>query len=78
MGYSLEKFNKVREILETEKIKYTYNIEDHSGDAMGFGRIRSNTGSFGSNSNFEKMYSISVKKVDFEKADFFIANSTRG
>ncbi|MGI6332567.1 MAG: hypothetical protein ACOX1Y_12655 [Zhaonellaceae bacterium] len=66
IGYSLEELSKVRAILEQEGIKYSYKVVDHSG----WGRGR--TGSFGLNMDYQKQYTVSVKKSDFEKAKHLV------
>lgn len=74
IGYPLDKFNKIRELLEMEKIQYTYKIINHSGEWIVNGTIRSHIGSRNINSKYERLYSISVKKVDYEKAKYLINN----
>lgn len=72
VGYPLDKFNKIRDLLEMENIKYTYKIINHSGEWIINGTIRSQIGSRDINSQYEKLYSISVKKDDYEKANYLI------
>lgn len=66
LGYSLAEIAKIREALAKEGIKYTYKVTDHSG----WGRGR--TGSFGLNAEYQKLYTISVRKSDFEKAKYLV------
>ncbi|SHJ65331.1 hypothetical protein [Parasporobacterium paucivorans] len=72
LGYSLDDFNKVREIFETECIEYTYKIINHSTELAGHGTIRSGVGSRSINAKYENLYSICVKKKDFENAKYLI------
>ena len=74
IGYSMEELAKVREILKREGIKYTYKVNDSSGQWLGNGTSRGNFGSFGRNKNYEKQYVVSVKKKDAENAKYFIHN----
>jgi hypothetical protein len=60
--YSLDEFSKVKRILESKGIKYTYKAIDRSSQWLGQGTIRGNFGSVGMNSNYEKQYVVSVKK----------------
>ncbi|MEH7107487.1 hypothetical protein [Bacillus sp. JJ1764] len=72
IGFSMEDFSKVREILKSKGIKYTYKIIDHSAKWMSGGTSRGNYGSIGMNSKFEKQYVISVKKKDSENARYWV------
>jgi len=72
IGYSMEKLSKVRAILNSEGIKFTYKIIDPSAQWIGHGTKRGNYGSFGMNRNYEKQYVVSVKKKDAENAKYFV------
>lgn len=66
IGYSLAEVAKIREALAQEGIKYTYKVVDHSG----WGRAR--RGSFGIKPEYQKQYTLSVQKIDFEKAMYLV------
>ncbi|MFJ7662521.1 hypothetical protein ACIQXW_08980 [Lysinibacillus sp. NPDC097162] len=72
IGYSMEELSKVRAILNSEGIKYTYKVVDPSTQWIGHGTRRGNYGSFGMNSNYDKQYIVSVKKKDAERAKYFV------
>lgn len=72
IGYLIEELSKVREILDNEGIKYTYEVINHSGQSTGKGSTRGNWGSFGMNMDYEKQYVVSVKKKDYEKAKYLV------
>lgn len=74
IGYSMEELSKVRGILESKGIKYTYKVINHSGQWLGQGTTRGNFGSIGMNSNYEKQFVVSVKKKDSKNAKYW-ANS---
>ena len=60
------------DILNQENIKYTIKVTDPSGQWVGPGTVRGNFGSFGMNSNYEKQYSVFVKKKDAEHAQYLV------
>ncbi len=72
IGFSMEDLAKVRDILNQENIKYTIKGMDPSGQWVGPGTVRGNFGSFGMNSNYEKQYSVFVKKKDAEHAKYLV------
>lgn len=72
MGYSLKDFSKAKEILKNNNITYSYKIEDPSQELMGRGTERAIFGSFGTNAKYEKLYYLSVKKADSERATYLI------
>lgn len=72
IGYSIEEFSKVRGVLKSKGIKYTYKVIDHSTQWRGSGTTRGNFGSIGMNKNYEKQYVVSVKKKDAENAKYYI------
>jgi hypothetical protein len=72
IGYSMEEFSKVREVLNGKGIKYNYKVIDLSAKWLGQGTTRGNFGSIGMNKNYEKQYVVSVKKKDAENAKYFI------
>ncbi|MDP4085534.1 MAG: hypothetical protein Q8934_13100 [Bacillota bacterium] len=72
IGYSINEFSKVRGILESKGIKYTYKVINQSEQWLGQGTLRGNFGSIGMNKSYEKQYVISVKKKDSENAIFWV------
>lgn len=68
----MEDFSKVRGILKSKNIKYTYKVTDCSGQGFGLGGTRGNFGSLGMNSKFEKQYAVSVKKKDSDSAKYWV------
>lgn len=68
MGYSLQKFNEVCEILNTNRIRYKYRIVDNNGSYLfGLGG-RGRRGTFGENLNYSNLYYIYVHKSDYDNA----------
>jgi hypothetical protein len=72
IGYSMEELSRVRGILKSKGIKYTYKVINQSGQWMGQGTIRGNFGSAGMNSNYENQYVVFVKRKDSEIAKYWI------
>ena len=63
MGYSLQKFNEVRNILIENKIKYKYKVVNNMSNSR-----QSITGSFGESMNYTNIYYIYVHKKDYDDA----------
>jgi len=61
LGYSLQKFNEVRETLSANKIEYKYRIVNQNSR-------RKRTGIFGENQHYSSTYYIYVHKKDYEYA----------
>lgn len=74
LGNSLELFNKVRNLLEDNKIKYKYDIKNHQTALMspGRGTARTVVGSFGKLSEYDSLYEIKVNEKLFDKANYLI------
>jgi hypothetical protein len=72
IGFSTEELSKVREILESKGIEYTYKVINHSGQWMGRGTMRQTVGSVGINGNYENQYVVSVRKKDAETAKYWV------
>lgn len=72
IGYSMEELAKVRQALVNEGIKYSYKVIDHSGEWLGRGTTRGNFGSMGMNMNYAKQYTVSVKRKDYEQANYVV------
>lgn len=63
MGYSLQKFNEVREILAANRIKSKYRVVYNKSSSR-----RGRTGTFGENMEYSNLYYIYVHKKDYENA----------
>ena len=72
IGYSIGDLAKVRQTLANEGIKYSYKVLDQSGQWMGRGTVRGNSGSMGMNMDYSKQYTLSVKRKDFEQASYLV------
>lgn len=68
IGYSLVDLAKVRGILKQEGIKYSYNVNSQ----LDRGGSRGHHGSLGINMNYERLYIVSVKRKDYEKAKYLV------
>lgn len=67
VGYSLNKFNEVRDILDLNKIKYKYRVVNRNS-AYIFGTRRERTGTFGENMDYLNTYYVYVNKRDYDNA----------
>lgn len=65
MGYSLNKFNEVREILTANKIKYAHKLVNNN---KSFSSTRARMGSFGEKQEYSITYYVYVHKEDYDKA----------
>ncbi|MEI3604352.1 hypothetical protein SPD48_01490 [Pseudogracilibacillus sp. SE30717A] len=72
IGYSMDELSKVREVLKSKGIKYTYKVIDQSAQWRANGTTRGNFGSIGITKNYENQYVVYVKKKDAENAKYFI------
>lgn len=63
VGYFLQKFNEVRQILIANKIKYKHRLVNNNNTSR-----RSRTGTFGENMEYSITYYIYVHKNDYENA----------
>ncbi|MDF2544387.1 MAG: hypothetical protein K0S47_4105 [Herbinix sp.] len=68
MGYSLNDLAKVRDVLQCNKIPYSYKVMNLGGRGL----ARGHHGSFGLNMDYERQYIVSVKKRDYEKASYLV------
>ncbi|GAA0180914.1 hypothetical protein SH2C18_35260 [Clostridium sediminicola] len=73
MGYSLKKFNEVREILAANKIKYNCKVVNNNRGTKG--SIRSIIGNFGENMDYAYTYYIYVHKEDYDNACVVLQNN---
>jgi len=72
LANTVKDFDKVRSILDDEKIPYTYKVFSHSSQFSSRGSKRGNFGNFGMREDYEKQYYIYVKKCDYKKAKYAI------
>jgi hypothetical protein len=72
IGYSMDEFSKVRGILKSKGIKYTYKVIGRATQWRGNGSTRGNFGSIGVNKNYEQQYVVFVKKKDAENVKYLI------
>jgi hypothetical protein len=68
IGYSMADLAKVRSILKQEGIKYSYDVQS----MLDRGGPRGHHGSMGINMDYEKQYTVSVKRKDYEKASYLV------
>ncbi|MFL0268072.1 hypothetical protein [Candidatus Clostridium radicumherbarum] len=73
VGYSLQKFNEIRQILSANKIKYKYRLVNNSNDYL-FSSRGARTGTFGENMNYSITYYVYVHKKDYENACAILKN----
>ena len=66
-GYSIQRFNEARDVLEAAKIKHDYRIVNHEG-SQSASTSRSRTGSGHIKSEYANLYTIYVHEKDFEEA----------
>ena len=71
-GTNMQKFNQIRDILETNSIPYKYKTKDRMSEFNGRGTNRSNFGSFGNSVAQTCQYEILVYKKDAEKVKYLL------
>ena len=71
-GTDIQKFNKIRDILEVNSIPYKYKTKNHLSELTGRGTHRSTMGSFGNSASQMYQYEILVYKKDAEKAGYLL------
>ncbi|NLJ78662.1 MAG: hypothetical protein GX329_04805 [Tissierellia bacterium] len=69
VGNSLQKFNETRNILVSNRIKYSYRVVDTTGSES-----RGRTGHFGMNMDYLKTYYIYVHRKDYDKASALLGS----
>lgn len=72
LGYSLEKYNKVVDILINNDIKYNTDVKNQDSGAIGRGSTRGSMPMSDLNMQYSRMYSVMVKKKDYDKALYLI------
>ena len=72
IGTDLKRFNEIRDILDSQNIKYKYKVKDQLGEWTGSGTIRGRVGSAGNPAEQAKQYEILVDRKKLEQARFAI------
>ena len=72
IGTDLKRFNEIRDILDSQNIKYKYKVKDQLGEWTGSGTIRGRVGSAGNPAEQAKQYEILVVRKNLEQARFAI------
>ena len=72
IGTDLKRFNEIRDILDSQNIKYKYKVKDQLGEWTGSGTIRGRVGSAGNPAEQAKQYEIRVDRKNLEQARFAI------
>ena len=72
IGTDLKRFNEIRDILDSQNIKYKYKVTDQLGEWTGSGTIRGRVGSAGNPAEQAKQYEILVDRKNLEQARFAI------
>ena len=62
IGTDLKRFNEIRDILDSQNIKYKYKVKDQLGEWTGSGTIRGRVGSAGNPAEQAKQYEILVDR----------------
>ncbi|MGL6174432.1 MAG: hypothetical protein ACRC1P_07460 [Cellulosilyticaceae bacterium] len=71
VGTSMQRFGEIRDILETNKIKYTYKVVNRNNSQI-CGAKRGYTGTIGEKAQLAYTYYIYVLKKDYEHARYLI------
>ena len=74
VGNSLQEFNKVRDNLSSNGIKYEYKVVDTTSSSYFGSSNRARTGSFGINMDVVKTYYIYVHKNNYNNAIALLRN----
>ena len=72
IGTDLKRFNEIRDILDSQNIKYKYKVKDQLGEWTGSGTIRGRVGSAGNPAEQAKQYEILGDRKNLEQARFAI------
>lgn len=72
IGTSMEKFNQIRDALNSKSIPYKYKVKNRLGQCNGRGTTRSRMGSFGISQEQIYQYEVYVYKKDFELAKYLV------
>jgi hypothetical protein len=74
VGFSLERFNEVRQALSVSRIGYEYRLVNHNS-AHVLGSRRARTGTFGEKEEYSVAYYVYVHRKDYENACRVLAAS---
>ena len=72
IGTDLKRFNEIRDILDSQNIKYKYKVKDQLGEWVGSGTFRGRVGSAGNPAEQAKQYEILVDRKNLEQARFVL------
>ena len=72
IGTDLKRFNEIRDILDSQNIRYKYKVKDQLGEWTGSGTLRGRVGSAGTPAEHAKQYEILVDRKNLERARFAI------
>ena len=72
IGFEMDRFNQIRDSLDSNSIPYKYKVRNHLGQFSGRGTIRGSKGSFGNPTEQMYQYEVFVYRKDLEKAKFVI------
>lgn len=72
LGNSLQEFNRIRNLLDVQKIRYKYTVIDHSNEWVGHNTVRGMGGRGLPGEENRIQYEILVKRKDHEKASYLI------
>lgn len=72
-GYSVERFNRIRDLMEQNGIRYQWDVDDRQTHFLGAGRtLRGSLGSAGLDMSAQREYVIKVPGAEAERAEFLI------
>ena len=72
IGTDLKRFNEIRDILDSQNIRYKYKVKDQLGEWTGSGTLRGRVGSAGNPAEHAEQYEILVDRKNLERARFAI------
>lgn len=72
-GFSLNKFNRIKELLISKGVNYDLKIVSRTTSSV-FDKSRSRIGSLGENNKYSNEYYIYVHKKDYDEAVYIINN----
>lgn len=72
-GFSMEEFNRVKDILSAKEIQYNFRTVNRT-TSSGFDNTREKVGSMGENIKYSYEYYIYVNKSNYDDALFAINN----
>ena len=72
IGTDLKRFNEIRDIVDSQNMKYMYKVLDELGEWAGSGTLRGRVGSAGNPAEQAKQYEILVDRKNLEQGRFAI------